>query len=128
VRKPLTARQEKGIKGYKNNLPTHRDSEILLLMRIREPKTFPYSKPYELYNKSAQLITEKLSYIMMIWYYLPKKLQQSILTDTNFLRFVTEDILAPMENELKKKQGLKKKRQELLMKFDGLKEIEYPND
>ena len=95
---------------YVNNLPTHSESEILLLMRIRDPKIFPYSKPYELHNKSASLIEEKLEYIMMMIHRLPKKLQQSILDDTNFLRFVTENLLGPMEKELKKKQRMKKKR------------------
>ena len=110
MRKPLSARQEKEMEGYKDNLPTHTESEVLLLMRIRNPKIFPYSKPYELHNKSASLIAEKLSYIMMMMHNIPKKLQQSILADTDFLQFVTDDILGPMEEELKKKQRLKKKR------------------
>ena len=111
MRKQLTGKQIKEMQWYQNNLPTHEDSEVLLLMRIRNPKVFPYSKPHELHNKSVSLIAEKLSYIMMLMHNLPKKLQQSILADTDFLRFVTDDILGPMEKELKKKQRLKKKRQ-----------------
>jgi len=111
MRKPLTAKQEKEIEWYRNNLPTHNNSEVQLLMRIRSPKVFPYSKPYELHNKSAVLIQERLEYIMMLMHYLPKKTQQSILAETSFLRFVTDDILRPMEFELNKKQRLKKKRQ-----------------
>ncbi len=111
MRKQLTGKQIKEMQWYKDNLPTHTELEVLLLMRIRNPKNFPYSKPHELHNKSASLIEEKLSYIMMMMHLIPKKLQQSILADTNFLRFVTDDILGPMEKELKKKQLLKKKRQ-----------------
>jgi len=127
VRKPLTARQEKDMKWYKDNLPTHNESEVILLMRIRDPKIFPYSKPYELHNKSAKLIEERLEYIMMMMHHLPKKLQQSIIADTAFLRFVTDDILRPMEFELKKKQRVKKKRQtdkdEIYENMDKLYEV-----
>ena len=127
MRKPLTAKQEKEMIWYKDNLPTHKESEVLLLMRIRDPKIFPYSKPYELHKKSASLIEERLEYIMMLMHNLPKKLQQSILADTAFLRFVTDDILRPMEFELQKKQRLKKKRQtdkdEIYENMDTLYEV-----
>ncbi len=127
VKKPLTARQVKDMEWYRGTLPTHKESEILLLMRIRDPKIFPYSKPYELHKKSALVIEERLEYIMMMMRRLPKKLQESILAETSFLGFVTDDILGTIENELKKKQRIKKKRNadkdEIYENMDALYEM-----
>ena len=111
MRVSLTAKQEKELNRLRPYFPTYELTDFIDLARLREPHNFPYSKRDALNKKFAKKITERLQDIMAVYPSLPKRLQNEIQANTNFYRFVSDDILRPMVDELKQKQKKKKIRQ-----------------
>jgi len=81
----------------KDTHPEFRTTKRINLLRLREPKKFPYENKVRLHNDVTKDLIEVFNELNTYFYYLPVKNRMKVLQSTEFIRFVTEQWLVALE-------------------------------
>ena len=122
------------IKWLKDTHPEFRTTKRMNLLRLREPKKFPYKNMPRLYDEVTEDLIKVFHELNSYFYYLPVKNRMKIFQSSDFNRFVTSEWLQTLQiydvqnAELKKtksksrKDKLKKKKE-----YDVNQALSYQN-
>ena len=80
----------------KDTHPEFRTTKRINLLRLREPKKFPYENKVRLHNDVTKDLIEVFNELNTYFYYLPVKNRMKVFQSTEFNRFVTEQWLVTL--------------------------------
>ena len=109
--KGLTANQEKEFGALKSKFPNHQFLDEIMLARILDPRTFPYSKPDRLYNEVSQKVIQSWKDIGDIFFHLPDHYRKEIISSEAFDRLFSTNILTTLQFETEKKRKHRKQKE-----------------
>ena len=126
--------QNESIKWLSNTHPEFRTTKRMSLLRLREPKNFPYKNMPRLYDEVTDDLIEVFHELNSYFYYLPVKNRMKIFQSIDFNRFVTSEWLQTLEAndvqdaELKKTQAKSRKDKTKKKKeYDVNQALSYQN-
>ena len=88
--------QDPVIVWLKDTHPEFRTTKRINLLRLREPKKYPYENKVRLHNDVTKDLIEVFSELNTYFYYLPVKNRMKVFQSTEFTRFVTEQWLVTL--------------------------------
>ncbi len=89
--------QDPGLAWLKDTHPEFRTTKRINLLRLREPKKFPYENKVRLDNEVTKDLIEVFSELNTYFYYLPVKNRMKVFQSREFTRFVTEQWLVTLD-------------------------------
>jgi len=114
--------QESELVWLKNTHPEFRTTKRINLLRLRQPKKFPYENKVRLHNDVTKDLIEVFNELNSYFYYLPVKNRMKVLQSTGFNRFVTGEWLVTLHaNDV---QIAKQKKSG---KYDASQDLSYQN-
>lgn len=126
--------QNESIKWLSNTHPEFRTTKRMSLLRLREPKNFPYKNMPRLYDEVTDDLIEVFHELNSYFYYLPVKNRMKIFQSIDFNRFVTSEWLQTLEAndvqnaELKKtKAKSRKDKTKKKKEYDVNQALSYQN-
>ena len=120
------------IKWLMDTHPEFRTTKRMNLLRLREPKKFPYNNMPRLHDEVTKDLIEVFHELNSYFYHLPVKNRMKILQSSNFNRFVTSEWLQTLHAydiqnaELKKTKAKSKKTKEK-KEYDVNQSLSYQN-
>jgi len=90
--------QKSVIEWLKDTHPEFRTTKRINLLRLREPKKYPYENKVRLHNDVTKDLIEVFNELNTYFYYLPVKNRMKVFQSTEFTRFVTEQWLVTLES------------------------------
>jgi len=103
------------IKWLINTHPEFRTTKRMNLLRLRDPKKYPYKNMPRLYDDVTDDVVEVFHELNSYFYYLPVKNRMKIFQSESFNRFVTSEWLSTLQSydiqnaELKKSKSKSRK-------------------
>jgi len=126
--------QNESIKWLSNTHPEFRTTKRMSLLRLREPKNFPYKNMPRLYDEVTDDLIEVFHELNSYFYFLPVKNRMKIFQSIDFNRFVTSEWLSTLEAndvqnaELKKtKSKSRKDKTKKKKEYDVNQALSYQN-
>jgi len=89
--------QDPVVAWLKDTHPEFRTTKRINLLRLREPKKFPYENKVRLHNEVTKDLIEVFSELNTYFYYLPVKNRMKVFQSREFTRFVTEQWLVTLD-------------------------------
>jgi hypothetical protein len=129
-----TQAQNESIIWLSNTHPEFRTTKRMSLLRLREPKNFPYKNMPRLYDEVTDDLIEVFHELNSYFYYLPVKNRMKIFQSVDFNRFVTSEWLQTLHAydvqnaELKKtKSKSRKDKTKKKKEYDVNQALSYQN-
>jgi len=126
--------QNESIKWLSNTHPEFRTTKRMSLLRLREPKNFPYKNMPRLYDEVTDDLIEVFHELNSYFYHLPVKNRMKIFQSIDFNRFVTSEWLQTLQAydvqnaELKKtKAKSRKDKTKKKKEYDVNQALSYQN-
>ena len=126
--------QNESIKWLSNTHPEFRTTKRMSLLRLREPKNFPYKNMPRLYDEVTDDLIEVFHELNSYFYFLPVKNRMKIFQSIDFNRFVTSEWLQTLQAydvqnaELKKTKAKSRKGKAKQKKeYDVNQALSYQN-
>ena len=126
--------QNESIKWLSNTHPEFRTTKRMSLLRLREPKNFPYKNMPRLYDEVTDDLIEVFHELNSYFYFLPVKNRMKIFQSIDFNRFVTSEWLQTLHaydvqnSELKKtKAKSRKDKTKKKKEYDVNQALSYQN-
>jgi len=126
--------QETAIEWLKATHPEFRTTTRLNILRLREPKNFPYEHQSRLHKYVTENLIEVFHELNSYFYYLPVKNRMKIFQSVDFNRFVTSEWLQTLHAydvqnaELKKtKAKSRKDKTKKKKEYDVNQALSYQN-
>ena len=120
--------QDSVIVWLKNTHPEFRTTKRINLLRLREPKKFPYENKVRLQNEVTKDLIQVFHELNSYFYYLSVKNRMKVLQSTDFMRFIQEEWLVTLHaNDVQQRKQKKSKKKGKKDSYDPSQDLSYQN-